>query len=62
LTPGRSTAARCRLTPATTFLPPMIPRDLGLALVPIVLWLVVRRPRAGRSGGGASVPPAVWCS
>ena len=30
------------LTPATTFLPPMIPRDLGLALVPIVLWLALR--------------------
>jgi hypothetical protein len=30
------------LTPATTFLPPMIPRDLGLALVPIVLWLTLR--------------------
>src|SRR3954462_12816064 len=30
------------LTPATTFLPPMIPRDLGLALVPSVLWLALR--------------------
>jgi hypothetical protein len=30
------------LTPATAFLPPMIPRDLGLALVPIVLWLALR--------------------
>jgi len=30
------------LTPATTFLPPMIPRDLGLALAPIVLWLALR--------------------
>src|SRR4029079_2840251 len=30
------------LTPATTFLPPMIPRDLGLALVPTVLWLALR--------------------
>jgi hypothetical protein len=30
------------LTPATTFLPPVIPRDLGLALVPIVLWLALR--------------------
>src|SRR4051794_6009650 len=30
------------LTPATTFLSPMIPRDLGLALVPIVLWLTLR--------------------
>src|SRR6476469_3131117 len=27
------------MTPALAYLPPMIPRDLGLALAPIVLWL-----------------------
>ena len=51
------------LTPATTFLPPMIPRDLGLALVPIVLWLALRAI-SGRAAAvvGLSVPPAAWCS
>src|SRR6185437_6420327 len=47
------------LTPALAYLPPMIPRDLGLALAPIVLWLAMCAAlgpermwwRAGFAGG-----------
>jgi len=44
------------LTPALAYLPPMIPRDLGLALAPIALWLAVAAARSGGSwwrAGGA---------
>ena len=60
------------LTPALAYLPPMIPRDLGLALAPIVLWLAMcaaRGPermwwRAGFAGGLVFLvaPPAgIFC-
>jgi hypothetical protein len=61
------------LTPALAYLPPMIPRDLGLALAPIVLWLAMcaaRGPermwwRAGFAGGLvflAAPPAGIFCA
>lgn len=38
------------MTPALGNLPPLVPRELGLAYAPIALWLVLRA-RAGGSGG-----------
>jgi hypothetical protein len=60
-------------TPALAYLPPMIPRDLGLALAPIVLWLAMcaaRGPermwwRAGFAGGLvflAAPPAGIFCA
>lgn len=45
-------------TPALAAVPPAEPRDLGLALVPLALWLVLRArrrssPRAGVAAGAA---------
>ena len=46
-------------TPALSAVPPAEPRDLGLALVPLALWLVLRararRSRAIAAGAGASI-------
>jgi hypothetical protein len=61
------------LTPALAYLPPMIPRDLGLALAPIALWLAMcatRGPdrtwwRAGFAGGLvflAAPPAGIFCA
>jgi hypothetical protein len=36
------------MTPSVSFLPPMIPRDLGLALTPAVLWIALRAARGER--------------
>lgn len=44
------------LTPGLTFLPPMIPRDAGLAMAPVAVWLglrAVRRPAVWWAAGGA---------
>ena len=37
------------MTPSLTYLPPMIPRDLGLALTPMILWIVFRAARGDRA-------------
>ncbi len=43
-------------TPGLTFLPPMIPRDAGLAMAPVAVWLGLRarRPALWWAAGGAA--------
>ena len=67
--PVRDAGTRARALPrrpgaradaALAYLPPMIPRDLGLALAPIVLWLAMCAAVARRGCGGARGSPAGW--
>ena len=52
--------------PSLSAVPPVLPRDWGLALIPMALWLVVRGTRSGDArllaAGGATAGLAVLCS